>query len=337
MGNRLGYVATIEAAYRTDLPEDVWLEGLLSAALPLVDFGQGAAAVSYRVSATGGLELSGATATPNMRTFEPESRGYLGKPQVPMVGRMFQRTDALFLRRDAAGEPDEHPEAFEYWSAQGVLEAFSIVGYDVSGYGVMLSALAPPDARVAPGRRELLRCIAAHVSSAVRLRKSPSPGEADDIESGGAEALLSRDGKLVTAKPNARSEKSVRSLERAAQLLGRARSRNLSESEAVRTWHALWSGRWTLVDREERGGRCYLVAKRNEPQLAEPRGLSLRERQVLCYIQMGHSQKFIGFELGIGPSTVAGHVALALRKLGLSSISELVNLGGPARPRVENG
>lgn len=250
MTKRLGYIAMIDAAYRTDLAEDAWLEGLLSAAVPLLDFGQGVAAVSYRVSAAGGLELSGVAATSNMRTFEPKSRGYLDQPQVPMVGRMFQRTDALFLRRDAAGAPEDHPEAFEYWSALGVLEAFGLIGYDVSGYGVMLSALAPPEARVSPGKRQLLRCVAAHVASAVRLRKTTSAGEPGDLESGGGEALLSRDGAIVAATSSVREGAASRSLGRAVRVLGRARSYALSESEAVSTWHALWPGRWTLVDRD---------------------------------------------------------------------------------------
>jgi DNA-binding NarL/FixJ family response regulator len=332
MSKRLGYVEVIDAAYRTDLAEDVWLEGLLAAAVPLLDFGQGVAAISYRVSDAGGLELSGVAATADMRAFEPTSRGYLDQPQVPMVGRMFQRTDALFLRRDAAGAPADHPSAFEYWSALGVLEAFGLVGYDVSGYGVMLSALAPADARISPGRRQLLRCVAAHIASAVRLRKAPSATETGDVESGGAEALLSSDGTIVSATPALRHTSAGQSLQRAVGALSRARSHELSENEAVQTWHALWSGRWTLVDREERDGRCYLVARRNEPQVSEPKALSLRERQVLSYVKMGHSQKFIAFELGLGPSTVAGHLASGMRKLGVSSIPELVTLGctGPA-------
>jgi len=332
MSKRLGYVAMIDAAYRTDLAEDAWLEGLLSAAVPLLDFGQGVAAITYRVSDTGGLEISGAAATADMRSFEPTSRGYLDQPQVPMVGRMFQRTDAVFLRRDAAGAPADHPEAFQYWSALGVLEAFGLVGYDVSGYGVMLSALAPTDARISPGRRQLLRCVAAHVAAAVRLRKAAAEAEAGDIDSGGAEALLSRDGAIVSATASIAETSAVRSLERAARVLSRARSHALSESEAVRTWHALWSGRWTLVDREERDGRCYLVAKRNQPQVSEPKALSLRERQVLSYIQMGHSQKFIAFELGLGPSTIAGHLASGMRKLGVGSVPELVKLGPSTMP-----
>lgn len=327
MNKRLGYIAMIDAAYRTDLAEDAWLDGLLSAAVPLLDFGQGVAAISYRVSDTGGLELSGAAATADMRAFEPTSRGYLDQPQVPMVGRMFQRTDALFLRRDAAGAPADHPGAFEYWSALGVLEAFGLVGYDVSGYGVMLSALAPADARISPGRRELLRCVAAHIASAVRLRKAPASAQPGDIDEGGAEALLSRDGAIVSGPAAAAGNGAVRSLERAARVLGRAHSHALAESEAVQAWHALWSGRWTLIDREERDGRCYLVAKRNEPQVTEPKALSLRERQVLSYIQMGHSQKLIAFELGLAPSTVGGHLASGMRKLGIGSVPELVKLG----------
>jgi len=47
------------------------------------------------------------------------------------------------------------------------------------------------------------------------------------------------------------------------------------------------------------------------------RGLTLRERQVLAYAGLGHSNKVIAYELGLSTSTVSTHLARARRKMQL--------------------
>ena len=327
MPTHSAYVGLIEAAYRTVATEQDWLAGLLDVASPLMDLGAGVSAISYRVLSSGGVAIDDLASTAEMRELERASRLYLDQATGPIIGRMFRRTDAVFLRREAAGRPEEHPADYEYWKERGVEEAFSVVGYDVSGHGVMLSAIARRGARVPARKRQLLRCVAAHLASAVRLRRAPARSLAGDLDANGGEAVLGTDGKVIEVASGARGPRAKRALERAAVLVGRARSRALSEDEAVQIWRALWAGRWTLVDRESRGDRCYLVARRNEPTLPEPKALSMRERQVIALARMGHSQKFIAFELGLAGSTVAGHLASGLRKLGLTSVVDLVKLG----------
>ena len=51
--------------------------------------------------------------------------------------------------------------------------------------------------------------------------------------------------------------------------------------------------------------------------------LTDRERQVLALIGVGHSDKSAAYELGISEGTVASHLHVALRKLGLTSASDL--------------
>jgi DNA-binding CsgD family transcriptional regulator len=329
------YLSIIEAAYRSPASDDAWLTGIFEASAPILELGRGVVALQYQVTADGSVDLRNLAATPTMRLIEPDSRDYLDRTRGPMLARMFCRTDAMFLRRDAAGRPETYPDDFRYWQARGVEEAFSVVGYDPSGQGVMLTAMASPEARVAPKKRALLRCIAAHLASAVRLRSLrpglPGAGGGADARD---EAVVTTDGEVVDAAAPADAPAARRLLAEAGRSIGRARSRTLGDEEAVRVWRALWAGRWTLVDREERGGRCYLVARKNDPQLAEPRALLPRERQVLAYAQLGHSQKFIGFELGLSPSTVAGHLASGLRKLGLDDRTQLAQLPDMLRPSV---
>src|SRR5262249_38062404 len=96
-----------------------------------------------------------------------------------------------------------------------------------------------------------------------------------------------------------------------------------------------WSGEWSLVDHFEASGRRYLLARRNDPQVAQPRALTLRERQVLAYAAVGHSQKFIAFELGLAPSTVAQHLTSGMRKLGVKSRLDLARFFTGEEPEAE--
>jgi DNA-binding CsgD family transcriptional regulator len=66
------------------------------------------------------------------------------------------------------------------------------------------------------------------------------------------------------------------------------------------------------------------VAHRNDPQAPDARALTLRERQVLGYAALGHSNKLIGYELGLHPSSVARHLRDAGTKLGARSRVQLI-------------
>jgi DNA-binding CsgD family transcriptional regulator len=81
-----------------------------------------------------------------------------------------------------------------------------------------------------------------------------------------------------------------------------------------------------LLEHFERDGRRYLIARRNDPGVNDPRALSLRERQVAWYTSLGHSNKIIGYELGLALSSVATHLKHAASKLGVGSRSELIAL-----------
>lgn len=90
------------------------------------------------------------------------------------------------------------------------------------------------------------------------------------------------------------------------------------------------TGRWSLVDRFESDGRRYLVARRNDPELAEPRSLSHRERQVLAYAALGYANKHIAYTLGLAPSTVSSHLRTAMRRVGAPSRAALADFWLPA-------
>jgi DNA-binding CsgD family transcriptional regulator len=71
------------------------------------------------------------------------------------------------------------------------------------------------------------------------------------------------------------------------------------------------------VEHFERDGKRYYLAHRNNPELAPDRALTAQEKQVLAYAELGHSNKLIGYSLGLATSTVSTLLTSARRKLGL--------------------
>jgi DNA-binding NarL/FixJ family response regulator len=87
------------------------------------------------------------------------------------------------------------------------------------------------------------------------------------------------------------------------------------------------------VDHGEADGRRFVLARRNEIGARDPKALAPRERDVLALAALGHSNKHIGYTLGIAPNTVATHLSSAMAKLGLRSRREVIAVLGPlARP-----
>lgn len=85
-------------------------------------------------------------------------------------------------------------------------------------------------------------------------------------------------------------------------------------------------GRWSLVDRIERDGRRYVLARRNAPDVRDPKALTERERAVVAFAALGHQNKLIAYALGLGlcPSAIATELASARRKLRFASRAALV-------------
>ncbi len=106
--------------------------------------------------------------------------------------------------------------------------------------------------------------------------------------------------------------------------------RNDSPDDALAMWRTLVTCRWSLVDRFESDGRRYLVARANEPPTA-PRGeLTDRQYQVASMAALGHSNKMIGYALGLLAATVSEHLSRACQRLGVRLRAELGTEGrGP--------
>jgi len=108
----------------------------------------------------------------------------------------------------------------------------------------------------------------------------------------------------------------------------RSKSGRNDEATALEAWRALVSGTWSLVDVFEKDGRRLLIARENEPGAPAAEPLTLRERQVVVYAALGHSQKLIAYTVGLSVSSVSAQLTRACRKLGVATPMQLATALG---------
>jgi DNA-binding CsgD family transcriptional regulator len=311
----------VESAYQLKLGEAEWLSGLLDAASPVLDAGLGLGAFTFDASRPDALAFS----APVMKSALPEvatqfSTALSALPP-SMVEEMFWAPGVVLTVSQALGLGEalrEHPLAVALAHPLGIQDLLAFKVADPSQRGVLIAAALPEIRSVTKRRENVLARCAAHIAAALRLR-AEAAGDAV------TEAVLDPGGRLQHAEGEAKENQARESLTEATRAMDRARTRkrSLSEEEALEIWQALVAGRWSLVDRFERDGKRFVVARRNEPEVRDPRGLSLRERQVVAYATLGHPVKLIAYELGLTPSTVSEHLKLAMRKLGAKTRAEL--------------
>jgi DNA-binding CsgD family transcriptional regulator len=224
------------------------------------------------------------------------------------------------------------PPYVEFLHPLGIREILGVIARDPSGHAVVLGVPQNDLRRPTVHERSAWGRIAAHIVAGSRLRRAIETLSNTDL-SDGADAVLSLSGSMVHAQKDAQSPDNRELLRRAAKAIDRARSKARSnEGEALDLWQGLVAGRWSLVEQFDSDGRRFMVARRNDPQVKDPRGLNLRERQVLAYIAMGHPAKLIGYSLGVSPSSISMNRRTAMRKLGLRTTADIVRLFAGSPP-----
>jgi DNA-binding NarL/FixJ family response regulator len=122
-------------------------------------------------------------------------------------------------------------------------------------------------------------------------------------------------------------------LVRAVAGMERARSGAVRSSPeaALALWQGLVAGEWSLVEHWESGGRRYLAAYRNRPEIRDPRALTRTQAATLRYLALGATNKEIEFALGLSAGTVSSSVTNVLKKLRVKRRVDLAMLGDPPR------
>jgi DNA-binding CsgD family transcriptional regulator len=211
--------------------------------------------------------------------------------------------------------------------------AWAIAGGDRDVESALVAFHCEADQAHSPRDRQVLDCFAAHLGSALRLRSMLGARPTGD--SAAVEAVFGSDGKLLDARGLAAGVEERATLVDAVRRSERAKLRAATEEERLDVWTALLEGRWSIVENEERDGKRTLLACRNDPRVTSFRTLSDRERAVVSYAVLGHSLKYIAYELGLAISTVSGNLGTAMRKLGVASRAELVRLFAGGAPSAQ--
>ncbi len=203
-------------------------------------------------------------------------------------------------------------------------DSFNVACVDGEGLGCVLVANMPDPAPrpVAPSVARVWAKVAAHVATGYRLHRKRR--SANDLES--AEAILDPEGRAVHASGRAAQRWALDGIRAIASSVDHARTRAVRRDgpSALEAWRALALGRWSILDCFDRDGRRYVIARPNEPRPKGSPTLTRRQAQIVEHVALGHSNKLIAYELGLSPSTVATHLALAAGRLGARSRLELI-------------
>lgn len=314
----------IEAAYAVDRPTPEWLQSLVDACGHVADRGHGLWAALYDASKRTAISF-GAIAGYRV---DDETLGFLKMATESMPTDVIERT---FVKRTCGslsqllGKPFlSNPlvqHAKEHWGAS---DCIGINAQDPTMQGCVIAVpLSEPKAVTSTFAQRWSR-LAAHVASGFRLRRQLDATLERGLD--GAEAVIEVDGAIAHAAGAAKELAARTALRSSAVALEKARAkavRSPSGDVAVEAWRPLIDAQWTLYDTFDRDGRRFYLARRNAPALADD-GLTQRERQVVAFAALGHSNKLIAYELGLSVSTVASHLSSAGRKLGTTSRVALI-------------
>lgn len=321
---RADSLSVVEAAYAIAKTEEAWL-GQVARAITQ-NLGSELGAAAWFIDFVPGLDTK-----PRCSTFvsvgncEPRVVEYmrvlhgrdLPTPFGPLVygmayghGRVIAGARELMGPLFDAVNPDGRDRT-------GAIDCLSVQCFDAGGRGVALAIPSATPVRTSARRRQTWERIASHVSAGLRLQRASA-----SLDS--ADAILDTRGNLCHAKRDDDAASAGR-LREAALRADRARTREARRDvdAALAMWECLVSGEYSLVDAFDTDGKRYFLARRNSPGARAVRALSPRERQVASLLALGHSDKWIGYELGIGEGAVAAAVHTALRKLGVRHAGDL--------------
>ena len=321
MATKVALLDCLEAAYRMDLEGSAYVNHVAEKAAVLLDRGLGVLTFTYvaRPGSSAVIDHHGTSAR-----FDPRwlavFYGAVGQ------GALFSANSSRATGYESwshmtCGQASQVPGMRQFLPAfsliGGARDTFAINACDASGRGLWIGAPMRVVRRASKEKVEFFTHFAAHLASAVRLRRTGATRERPA-------AVLSSSGALLDASgPDAIGARDE--LRRATVAYDRARVRRgpAGPGEVMQRWRPLIVSRWSLMDEFDSDGKRFVVAIENGPPTRPPRrDLSEREHQVLTQAHLGHSNKVIAYELGLSSSTVRVLLHRAARKLGASTRAE---------------
>jgi DNA-binding CsgD family transcriptional regulator len=314
----------VERAYDVSVPTTSWLEAIRSSAEGAFENHVAVQAYTFDVSAQGAFRVNHIASEPFWAEVLERAHTHADPSTIRSI---YLGGTVRNVRQILAGREDD--PGYRECVRAGIKEITLSLGMDPGGRGCALVFLQKEARRLSRGTRQALERISAHLASARRLR-----GNLDSVDSSerllhGADAVLSSDGTVLHAERDARDDEARRALREAARRMDRARCRHgSSPEEALGLWRALVDGRWSLIERFESDGRRIVVARSNPPPARRHRALNQQEQKVVALLALGHSVKLCAYELGRAESRTSEIARSALRKMGLGSRAELLELYG---------
>ncbi|MBX3206189.1 MAG: helix-turn-helix transcriptional regulator [Labilithrix sp.] len=311
----------LAASYRLDLSGTEYVRHLVEAAAPLLDRGLGVIAYTYDAR---DRERPTIDHFATSKRFDPSwlprfyaalvAAGHDGPPS-PTGFHAWRHLPC----GQASTLPKMRPLLPCFAQMGGSRDTFAVNALDASGQGLWIGAPLPSTVKVPDARVALFTRFAAHLTSALRLRRSAAGGKPLPA------AVLSPNGTLLDAASGEDVIEVREELRRATVAFEQARTKKMRSDVdlATKRWRPLVVSRWSLLDDFDSDGRRFVVAVENASPTRPPRtDLSEREHQVMTQAHLGHTDKVIAYELGLSTSTVRVLLHRATRKLGASTRRE---------------
>jgi DNA-binding CsgD family transcriptional regulator len=316
------YVALIEAAYDLAIDDGTWLLGIVRAASPILDCGDGVSGHFWDLSQKDKLAVRHPIyvgCASRLRDAHMASGGMLTATQAHATYLAGNPCKVIAER-----QRHQFPRAYEAYKAHTGSDGFiHVSSADLTRTGCAITAPHLGDA--SPALHRALAQVTRHIVAGMRLRRSLGTSESDsEARSPAADAVLDSEGRLLHAEPHADSRRERESLiDAVRRLLDSRRARHAQPEHAVELWRALVLGRWSLVDHQDSDGKRFLLARRNAPNVEEPTALKEEERRAAALFALLGSVKLVAYELGLAQSTISEQLKCAARKLGCRDRSEL--------------
>jgi len=319
-----------EAAYDLAVDDEEWLPTVLERGLPILDQGLGVACMDYARPPDGGpVVLRGVHVGSGPADFPERHLRALETTPPEVLREQLRPGDAGTASAASGSDPQQMDHYTSY--VDYCKDVLYITAVDRRGVGVAVVAPLAEVTTLTPHESERWQMLAAHLEAGHRLRRGLAIKDMEDEPVTDlprhAEAIFDANSFRITdAVGHAKEKSATKKLREAAIAVDRARGklRRTDPERALEIWKALVRGRWSTVDWFDSDGRRFVLAIPNSPDVMDPRGLTERERQVVGYAAFGHTNKMIGYRLGLSRSRVSLLLRSAMRKLGAKTRAQLV-------------
>lgn len=327
------WIALVEAGYQLEGNDEEWAENVLEKAAPLLNRGWWPSIATYRFTPTTiNLEHIGTTG-PSFVT--SAIRAHVSDLPPDMLDHLYRRDNGVRSVGEIVYPRFPHHQSIVQRETQGVIaDSLVIPGHTGEGRALALYVGFLSETPPTPLERKRWPIVTSHLAAGLRLR---SVARTFSLDSPSVEAIFDPAGKEHDIRYHAKEHSAREMLREAVRKFDRLRTRagRADSDMALQKWEGLVEGRWSLVDRFDTDGRRFVVAIKNDPTCCDPRGLTMRERQVAEFVGLGYSCKEISYALGTSLSAVTNCTARVQMKLGLSSLAELAGFFAPSGLRTK--